>query len=277
MVQANPSTITEAELTPGEYLVLSITKQSSRKKVDGNQIDTPVTEYRFFQVASAGDLHYEPLTLHDSGGNLLGTVSDASGVDFQRLRDSNGDDILRVPDTDFNVYHYSLGIDVSGLSAGDLRVYPNVQEDRNGVFDYFQNQPDPTTDEPVGWIDATETELNNPSIKFEQVSFKTGQLSPVQYGFFNDSGAGIDFDTLDFSVQGKSYALQPVIEKQEKLKLLAESAKPFDERDRTLRTVSLHPFNISSFPLSLPDEWQDSGNDLEVSTSFDPDSLLERN
>lgn len=260
MEQEEPDTISDAGLEVGEYLVLQIAGSFSNKTITGDRIRTKDTEYWFFQVADRVNLNYSPYTLRSDNGNSVGPIDPETGVNYQRLYDSDGQDILRVNDSHWRIYHFSLGI-----QQNQVRVYPRIPDNQNGGgFDWLSgSQASPQDGEPFGYIPASDTDYNDPTIELEAVSWETSSRSPVQYGFYNEN-PNEPVDPI-ISIKGFAYELRPVEQEDEMLSLLADSFKFRGQRNSAVRTVEFSKQALRSYSYDVPDGWLDAQNNLTVS------------
>lgn len=243
---------------PGEFIILHIGGNSTNKQKSGSTIRTKDSQYWFFEVADTALLDREPIKLYDREGNARGPVDSGSGLDFGRLFDSSGDDILRNDDDDWQVYHFSLGV-----KQPKVRVYPRIPENQNGGgFEYLSgSQPDPTAGSPFGYKRAENLGYEEPDSSFELFAWREGVRSEHQFGFYNDSRAAVD---PIVKVKGLSYNLRPVDDQSQMLQLLADNGKPEHEQENKVHTVNWSPVTNEAFSYEVPEEWKDSQNTITV-------------
>jgi len=196
-------------------------------------------------------LRWRPLDLRDDTGATV-TVDPQSGVDYQHLYDSAGNDILRIPEASKNkflVYHYSLAV-----QQNRVRIYPLVPETQTGGgFTYLSaREPDPTAGDPQGYILGEETDFMNPPRELEAISFMTGETSVIQYGFYNEHPDRRIIPRMH--VKGRAYLLKPVVEEGIKKKVV------YGKIPRTM--VSAGPIK-DSFEPGVPDAWDQAEIDIE--------------
>jgi len=206
-----------------------------------------------FQTLPGGwsPLRWRPLDLRDDTGAEVRIASE-SGVDYQPLYDSNGDDILRIPKASKNrflVYHFSLAV-----QQNRIRLYPLIPETQTGGgFTYLSaTEPDPTAGDPQGYILGEETNFMNPPRELEAVSFMAGDTSVIQYGFYNEHPDRRIIPRMH--VKGRSYLLKPVVEENLKKKIV------YGKIPRTM--VSAGAIK-DSFEPGVPDAWDSAEIDIE--------------
>jgi len=267
MVHNRPQTISEATLESEQFLALHIGDSESSKTVSNDTIRTKDSEIWFFQVADVAELSETPIRLFDETGSSRGPINPDSGIGYNQLYDSNGDDTLRNDDDDFTVYHYSIGV-----KQDDLRIYPRIPENQNGGgFTYLTgSEPDPFDGDRFGYIPGDETDFVNPSTKLESLAWRNGDLSVHQYGFYND--AEVRIDPL-ISVVGAAYQLRPVYDRDAMLNLLADMGKPMGDQDNKIHTVDFSRSALRTFSYTVPEEWKDAQNTLTVERANLPEDI----
>jgi len=267
MVNHSPSTINEARLEPGQFLVLHIGNSKEERTVSNDSIRTKSSQYWFFEVSDAAEIRRQSLSARDSTGAAAGPVAADSGLDYRRLVDSSGSDILRNDDDNWRVYHYSIG-----AKQNDLRLYPRVPENQNGGgFTYLSgSQPDPTSGEDFGFVESNETGYNDPSIKLESLAWNEGVLSEQQVGFYNT--APVAQDPI-ISVVGAAYDLLPVVERDAMYNLLADVGRPIDQQQNRVHLVDFSKTTLRTFSYEVPEEWKDAQNTLTVKSANLPEEL----
>jgi len=267
MEKEEPDTISDAGLESEEYLVIHIGDSFTTKQVSDDQIRTKDSELWFFQVSDTSELLYRPYKLRDDSGNLVGSIDPDTGVSYQRLWDESGDDILRIEDFNWRVYHYSLGV-----QQDNVRVYPRIPDNQNGgAFDWLSgSEPRPQDGDPYGYIPSTRTDFEDPSISLEAVSWETASRTPIQYGFYNEGNSAVD---PVISVRGFGYELRPVEQQQEKLRILADMSRPEGRRQFAIKSVDYSGNSLRSFSFDPPSAWKDASNNLNVSRVNTPGSI----
>lgn len=265
-----PKTISEAGMTSQEYFVVHIGDAFSNKTISDDTLRTKNSELWFFQVADRSELLYAPYQLLDDSGTSIGAIGSQSGTNYQRLFDASGDDILRIEDFNFRVYHYSLGV-----QQDEIRIYPRIPDNQNGgAWDWLSgSEPDPTAGDPYGYIPGERTDYYDPDISLEAVSWETSSRSPIQYGFYNESTTK-DIEPV-LSVRGHAYELRPVEQREEKLAILAELGRPPGKRDIAVRSVEYSGTSLRAFAFDPPNDWQDAQNNLQVQRVNLPDAIEE--
>jgi hypothetical protein len=106
--------------------------------------------YIFLEVTGWEQVKYEPF-------NNIGAVDSQSPTGFDRLDDSNGDDILFVEKGQENVIHAGIG-----MSPGYIRRYTNYPEGQNRLRT-MPNLGIPTAGDNYGYIDGTDSPYENPT------------------------------------------------------------------------------------------------------------------
>jgi len=268
MRQHEPEVISEAGMASEEYFVVHIGDAFSNKTVSDDTIRTKNSELWFFQIADRSELLYAPYQLLDDSGTAIGELDSESGTNYQRLFDSSGDDILRIEDFNWRVYHYSLGV-----QQDEIRVYPRIPDNQNGgAWDWLTgSEPDPTNGDPYGYIPGIRSDYYDPHISLEAVSWETSSRSPIQYGFYNESTTKAIEPIL--SIRGHAYELRPVEQREEKLAILAELGKPPGKRNIAVRSVEYSGTSLRAFAFDPPNSWQDAQNNLQVSRVNLPDAI----
>jgi len=196
-------------------------------------------------------LRWRPLDLRDSDGATIRIASE-DGVDYQPLYDSDGNDILRIPEASKNrflVYHFSLAVQQSRI-----RVYPLVPETQTaGGFTYLSaTEPDPTAGDEQAYLLGEEMDFANPPRELEAISFMAGDTSVIQYGFYNEHPDRRIIPRMH--VKGRSYLLEPVIKEDLKKKIA------YGKIPRTI--ISAGPIK-DSFEPGVPDAWDEAEIDIE--------------
>lgn len=267
----NPETeIGNLALKPENYLVLHFSPSSSAQRVSGDTVRNKDSQLYFFQVVDTSWLSYKPLLLRDSDGNEVGPIEPGEGVDYNQLYDGDGDDILRIPDEPWRIYHFSLGVRQPGV-----RVYPRVPDSINGGgFDWLSgSEPTPEDGDDVGYISSGDTNYGAPSTKLEQFAYHTDDLTQIQYGFYNESDTVAKKPVL--SVAGYGYELRPVFREKDMLEILAQLGKRPGDRDVAVHTASFTPNSLRSFSYNIPSEWDNAENNLEVTDTNLPRTIEE--
>lgn len=267
MEQLEPDRISDAGLQPGEFLAIHIGESYSRKSIKNDQIRTKNSEFWFFQVADRVKLRYQPFELRDDQGNAVGQIADDSGVNYQRLFNANGEDILQIDDDAWRVYHFSLGVQQDGV-----RIYPRIPDNQNGGgFEWLSgNEPDPTQGPPYGYISSNNSDVDDPTIELETVAWQGGTRSVHQYGFYNNSGGGV---TPTLSIVGWAYDLRPVNAQADMLNLLADIEKVDRTTENAIRLVDFSPSTLRTFSFNVPEAWRDTENNLQVAEANLPGNI----
>jgi len=242
MAERNPEGIKERLLYGKENLVVAMPD-----RVAG------LARCYVFQVLPGGWslLRWRPLDLRDDTGAAI-TIDPASGVDYQHLYDSAGNDILRIPETTKNrflVYHFSLAV-----QQNRVRIYPLIPETQTaGGFTYLAaTEPDPTAGDAQGYVLGEETDFMNPPRELEAIAYMAGETSVIQYGFYNEHPDRRIIPRMH--VKGRAYLLKPVAEEGLKKKVV------YGKIPRTM--VSAGPIK-DSFEPGVPDAWSKAEIDIE--------------
>jgi len=186
----------------------------------------------------------------DTGATVR--IDPEDGVDYQHLYDSDGNDILRIPEASKNrflVYHYSLAV-----QQNRIRLYPLIPETQTaGGFTYLGTlEPDPTAGDAQGYLLGEEMDFMNPPRELEAISFMTGETSVLQYGFYNEHPDRRIIPRMH--VKGRAYLLKPVVEENLKKKIV------YEKIPRTM--ISAGPIK-DSFEPGVPDAWDPAEIDIE--------------
>lgn len=253
-------TISDATLESEQFLVIHIGDSFSSKSDNGDRYRTKDSELWFFQVSQAVDLNRDDIKLLDTNGNTVGPISADSGIDYQRLHDDNGDEILRNDENQFRAYHVSVGV-----RQPEVRVYPRIPENENGGgWSYLSgSEPDPTEGDNFGFVPGYETDYNDPSTDLETIVWREGVQTEHQWGFYNTDPQK-DVDPI-LSIRGAGYELRPVTEEDAMLNLLADIQREPGERDNAVKMVEYSKSSLDSFTFEVPEDWKNSENTLSVS------------
>lgn len=263
-------TISDATLESEQFLVVHVGDSFTSKGTNGDRVRTKDSELWFFQVGQAVELNREDIKLHDTNGNTVGPISANSGVDYQRLHDDNGDDLLRNDDNQFRAYHVSLGV-----RQPEVRVYPRIPENENGGgWTYLSgSEPDPTQGDNFGFVSGYETDFEDPSTKLETMVWYEGVQTEHQWGFFNTDPQR-DVDPI-LSLRGRGYELRPVTEEDAMLNLLADVGRFEENRDNAVKLVEYSNSALDSFTFEIPEDWKSVENTLSISEANLPEEIEE--
>jgi len=236
--------ISERILKPGDNLVLVVQTGDARINIRGRNFEVDKATAYFFKVLQVSQLHrkWEGPTL-DSG----------SGSDYNYLGDTGhgtGNDILRIKDDPWIIYHYAIGV-----AYNHLWVYPmHFNEETCGLEYLVADQPDPTNGDPYGYIPGHEIEnFDDPSIQLEGVSWHSDQESTaIHYGFYNN-------DTIKLKVllniRGATYSVHPIADPDIQMKILRR------EIPALVIPLGSATKRLTMYP---PDEWKDAGCSMEI-------------
>lgn len=261
-------TISDATLESEQFLVIHIGDSFSSKSDNGDRYRTKDSELWFFQVSQAVDLNRDDIKLLDTNGNTVGPISADSGIDYQRLHDDNGDEILRNDENQFRAYHVSVGV-----RQPEVRVYPRIPENENGGgWSYLSgSEPDPTEGDNFGFVPGYETDYNDPSTDLETIVWREGVQTEHQWGFYNTDPQK-DVDPI-LSIRGAGYELRPVTEEDAMLNLLADIGKTHGRKDSAVKLIDYSQSTLRSFTYDVPEEWKDAQNNLNVSRANLPEEI----
>ena len=264
------TTIGNLGLEPENFLVLHFSPSSSSQRVSGDTVRNKDSQLYFFQVVDTSELSYKPLTLRDNSGVEIGPIEPGEGTEYNQLFDADGDDILRIPDEPWRIYHYALGV-----RQPDVRIYPRVPDSINGGgFDWLSgSEPKPQEGDETGYFLSSQTDYEDPSSQLQQFAYHTDDLTQIQYGFYNESDTVARKPVL--SVSGFAYELRPVYREQDMLEILAQLGKRPADQDIAVHTASFTPSSLRAFSFNTPSEWDAAENNLEVTDSNLPRGIEE--
>lgn len=260
MAHEGRETISERLLEGDEGLIITIpTSDASRINAGGSQIRT--NRAYFFKVTKEQRLYWEYTQLPSIGaGNNLnfGYLGENGHPDDVN---NPGDDIFRLENDDFKVYHFGLGTDQS-----DLRVYEKVAPSNpNRAFDHSnQDEPNPQEPSTFGFYTGNNiTDQYDPENVSERIAFRNAQRGRLlQWGFYAESNLSAADTDLVFT--GRTYQLRPVLDPQEQNRMLEENARRRAGAEVDLNVVRVSLAGIFGFDIgaSLPDSWANLGPDL---------------
>jgi len=270
MYSHRSQTIKERTVDVEDYFVLHISPGTRTVNYDNDTFRLKQSELYFFQVADVSNIVYKPLRFRDSGGNPRGPVASGSHLDYNQLYRDNGEDVLANDENAWRVYQFSVG-----MKQPYGRLYPRLPEGQNGgAWTYLRaNDPNPDStqgEEKAGYIEAEDTDYDNPSAQLEAVMWEEGERTPFQLGYLNDSPYQID---PILSVVGQAYDLRPVVEDTEKSELLSEIMRSPSNRDVDVLTLKFTRNVLRSYSFEVPGEWNDSDNSITVSRANLPSSI----
>lgn len=259
-------TMSDRLLDIGENLLISFPneKVEVKKTVSqgkGNAVERVVKAYTsrifLFKVGAWYPFFYE----WDQIGALAAAGS--SGLDYLGSSGhGSGDDILRIAEDDFHVYHFALV-----PSNPNVRIYKTISPigdvlsalDRKKSSDLASVSSGSKFDHYTGRMISNNFD---PDIVAENVVFRAASNDDGQYfqwGFYaiNSIPAGSPFFLI-----GRGYKLIPVVDEKEQQEMLKESMTPIDKRKTRTTSVTVGgiyntDFSVSSF---LPNDWDNIGN-----------------
>ncbi len=203
--------------------------------------------------------------MHDESGTLISALTSNSGIDYQHLYDDSGDDILRIKDNPWIIYHFAIAV-----RQAEIRIYPQIPPAALlGGWEYLvSNEPYPQSGSNYGYVAGKEIEdYFDPPASLESVAWLSGTTSYNRYGFYNESSEKDIVPLLNIS--GRGYLVHPVMDDETKRKVIAG---PPQGPPRTL--VSVGPIrNLYSIP--TPTEWDDANCSLTIKKAMTGKELVE--
>ena len=251
--------ISQVLLKPGENLVVLFAEGNDAKV---GKIGVPLARAFFFKVSVEVELvrRYQLFTLNRAAGYYPNGVLEAqSGVQYDFLGDLGhglGNDILRIRDDDWWVYHFGY----SPLQQ-DLRVYKRLAAEVGITgFEYATPElPDPTVGTPYGYIKGREVmNYYDPPVETETLMFRNSRAGELwQFGLWNES---IDTETGQMDpcllIRGKAYRLLPILKPDIMKRLLT------GEIPRHMLTFDgIKDIREETY---LPLEWKEAGGEMYV-------------
>jgi len=261
----------------GDYLVISI--QKVEKPLDEDEFNGTVrtneSEHWVFQIDAAKEFIQRPL----NAGASVQAFKAAAGISPEvpyldpdegttevPLIDENGNDLLRNDNDDWFLYHGAIA-----PLQKDLRVYPQIPESQpDGVFQYLSSRrPAPTEGDIVGYVDGNDIEdfYDPKSGLNEFLAWNEDGNTSLSFGFYNSSQERRI--TPKVSLTGAGYSVSPVSDVDE-METVIDAA------------IEGHPNVVhfqwgairDSFTFSVPDEWTDANNKIELAGAMDPSAIL---
>lgn len=242
-----------------EFLVVEVWEGETKQEApDGDKLVFRKGTAYVFQVQNISKyLKYEPYLIHDANGASIGPLTaDATlkGIDYTRLYDADGDDILRIVDDPWILYHYSLSV-----RQPEIRIYPQIPPSAlGGGWEYLvTSEPYPQAGSDYGYVAGKEMDdYFDPPASLESLAWKSGVNSYNRYGFYNESEEKDIYPILN--VMGRGYAVHPIMDDETKKKIVAG---PPAGPPRTL--VSIGPIrNLYAIP--TPSEWDEADCSITI-------------
>lgn len=250
-------------LDNGQNLVVSVLTEDKRVSEKSNARFMTGNAFVFKVSAVLKNLNLPFNQFVETGATDYGKLGTESGLDFNYLGDTedagskfgNGNDKLRVTSSnEFQIYHFfPLPLNPT------LRLYTRYlsQGSNMSPFEYDgADKPDPTNGDP-GWLvrggDLDNEDLLNPPAWLQHISWYEENDSPFQVGLYNeDKIQEIRPATL---LRGRSYQLEPVVNENEKRKIVSGRAP------RTFVQVGGTKKVSSGL---LPSSWRTVGADIDL-------------
>jgi hypothetical protein len=241
---------------------------------EGNTVEMPnnetvdVYDAYFFRIAKAHRFywHYDQLGDFSAGESYdYGFLGDSGQSDNAA---SPGNDILRIENDDFLVYHVGIGLETYDLRVynklGPAKQYREVDHDNQG-------QPDPTSDGNFGYYSGRQTrgDRYDPPAMTERLAFRNDNSGEIiQFGFRAESA--LTASETDLHIVGKTYELLPVLDDETQDKMLADVVGEVDEPDIPTIMVTegdaVQTYRVGS---SLPQDWDSlKGNGINRKLDF---------
>jgi len=245
--------MSEVVLSSGDNLII-VFPEGNDARIEmpgGGEVGVPYGRAFFFKVVLASNFRYHY--------DLYGNLEKLTGLDYAFLGDTGpgaGNDILRIQDDDWWVYHFGY----SPLQD-TLRVYRKVEARANeSGLEYTQpNEPNPTLGDQYGYVKGAEVyNWFDPPAKTETIAFRNRREGRLwRFGLYNEhQDLGIDPAIM---ICGRAYRLDPVIEHDSMEKMLKGDPAPF--RRRIFTVDGLKDWREEAY---VPNEWKQTKNELYV-------------
>lgn len=204
--------ISQVLLSLGDNLVVLFAEGNDAKI---NDCGVPLGRAFFFKVAAETELRRRY--------QLFAQLEPQTGVNYNYLGDVGhgaGNDILRINDDDFWVYHFGYS-----PKQDDLRVYKRLATEV-GITGFEYTTPDlpnPVVGTPYGYIKGREVrDYYDPPLCTETLMFRNDSRGQLwHFGLWNES---IDLETGQIDplllIRGKAYRLIPIIKKDMMTRIL---------------------------------------------------------
>lgn len=244
--------MSDRALGHGQGLIVMFPVQQAQNINVGNKDISTVRAF-FFKIAKHQEFYFRYTQL---GGIDAGN---ANALDYDFLGDTGhgtGNDILRLENDDFKVYHIGIG-----LNSPDLRVYESLDPSNpNRAVDHSnQNAPDPTTGDQFGFYDSKgQDDRFDPPARTERLSIRDDSSGEfLQYGFFAEND--VSEPNTDLEVVGKTYQLRPVQSRSEQEFMLEQHRLRQADRNVSMKVIAVQIGGIFPYELgqSLPGGWAD--------------------
>jgi hypothetical protein len=249
---ADPTTpISSRLLGTGQGLIVTFPIQKAAT-IELRGKDVSSVRAFFFKVVKSQEYFFEY--------QQLGTITAGAGnaLDYDYLGEDGhgaGDDILRLVNDDFKVYHL-------GFAPRDpnLRVYEAVAaQGPNRATDHEnQGEPDPTAGDNFGFYTSRQipNQFDPPALT-ERLAIRNAESGAfLQFGFMAD-GVDIIDGNSDILITGRTYQLQPITDPDEQDFLLRQAV--LDRADQTLRSITVQVGGLFTYEIgnAMPGNWVD--------------------
>lgn len=229
--------ISDRLLNEGDNLIILFGTETGTVKNE----EVTVGRGFFFKVLTWSRFRYE----YDQ----LENIGPQSGKDYKYLGSdgmNSGDDILRIVDDAWWLYHFAFATDSS-----DLRIYRRMQgKVPVGGLEYSDaDRPDPTAGDNFGYISGAEIEdYYNPPAFTEMVCWQTGGTSsPLwEFGFYNENPNKTLRGRLN--LVGRQYKVVPITNPDVMKKMARGEIK------RTI--ISVGGLRLSREETFIPNAWR---------------------
>jgi len=240
---------------PGEGFIFAFPAEGSNVAYPSDD-EVGIQKGYFFRVSKAERFYYE----YDS----LASFTQGETKDFGYLGENNhendaaaGNDIFRLQQDDFKVYHFGVG-----MNTTDLRVFYKLSpSDPERHLDWEnRGQPHPDDDPQWGWFDGRQAnDRFDPPAFTERVSIRTSSTGGFLEWGFRATEALSSAETRLWFV-GRTYELLPVTDQEVQDKMI--SAVVEDQQEPEIPTTLHSAGDVFTYRLgtSLPDGWEDLRN-----------------
>lgn len=195
---------------------------------------------------------------------LLSAITAGSGLDYDYLGTTGfgtGDDILRVRNNDWWVYHYGIA-----SANPNLRMYNRIDVTKytDSAFDYDAAETaNPLTGSNYDYTSSKEmANIYDPDNEF--IAFRTairGAGKLFKFGFYADEDIPLNSPLY---LRGAGYLLQPVSDETTRMQIINEATKRPDEQSVKASTVVVGGLNRYDLGSMLPIDWTNVGNYTKV-------------
>lgn len=244
-------TMLERVRDPGHGFIIGFPTTNTERRTGDGTFNLDTLEAYFFRVAKSQRFYYE----YDQ----LGSFTDGETRDFDYLGSGglgSGDDILRVGEDDFHVYHFGFAPE-----SPDLNVYTAVNPSSSSDKALARRGRDigPQPGDPSGFFNTRRADsAYDPPAETERVSFrndKDGEFLEFAFEATDDIAAGND--TLYLT--GRGYKLLPVTDTETQEKMV-EVVAGNNIEDSSLPTIITQVGGLGDYELGTerPDNWTDA-------------------